>query len=220
MLKIAVFISGSGTNLQSIIDNCENGKVDAEIALVLSNEPDAYGLERAKKHNIPTAVVNHRDYSSRAEFEDAIIDAIKNYEIDLFCLAGFMRVLTDNFLGKFPNRVINIHPALLPSFAGSQGQQDAFDYGVKFTGCTVHFVDTGVDTGPIIIQAVVPLKQDDTVETLKKRILALEHKVYPQAIQYIASGAVEIVGRKVVIKGLGDIEDFARINPPASIFDE
>ncbi len=219
MLKIAVFISGSGTNLQSIIDNCESGKVDAEIVLVLSNEPDAYGIERSKKHDIPSVVINHRDYSSRKEFEDAILESIGGYEIDLICLAGFMRVLTDNFLGRFPNRVINIHPALLPSFAGTQGQQDAFDYGAKFAGCTVHFVDAGVDTGPIIIQAVVPLKQGDTVETLKKRILAQEHKVYPQAIQYIAKGAAEIVGRKVVIKDLGEIEDFAEINPPASIFD-
>ncbi|MBN1572157.1 MAG: phosphoribosylglycinamide formyltransferase [Deltaproteobacteria bacterium] len=219
MLKIAVFISGSGTNLQSIIDNCESGRVNAEVVLVLSNEPDAYGIERAKKHNIPAIVVNHRDYASRKEFEDTVLKSISDYEIDLICLAGFMRVLTNNFLARFPNRIINIHPALLPSFAGTQGQQDAFDYGVKFTGCTVHFVDADVDTGPIIIQAVVPLKQDDTVETLKKRILAQEHKIYPQAIQYIAKGAVKIVGRKVVIKDLGDINDFAEINPPASIFD-
>lgn len=220
MLKIAVFISGSGTNLQSIIDNCESGRVNAKVVLVLSNEPDAYGIERAKKHDIPAVVVNHRDHSSRVEFEDAVLKSMADYEIDLICLAGFMRVLTDNFLGKFPNRVINIHPALLPSFAGTQGQQDAFDYGAKFAGCTVHFVDAGVDTGPIIIQAVVPLKQDDTVDTLKKRILAQEHKVYPQAIHYIAKGAVEIVGRKVVIKDLGEIDDFAAINPPASIFNK
>ena len=224
MLKIAVFISGSGTNLQSIIDNCENENVNAKIQLVLSNEPDAFGIERAKKHNIPTVVVNHRDYSSRQDFEDAICQSLKDYNIDLICLAGFMRVLTAHFLNQFPNKVINIHPALLPSFAGTQGQQDAFDYGVKFTGCTVHFVDTGVDTGPIIIQAVVPVKQDDTLDILKKRILAQEHKIYPQAIQYIAQGAVKISGNKVVIDGLANTIantlDFAEINPPAKIFDK
>lgn len=220
MLKIAVFVSGSGTNLQSIIDNCENGNVNAETALVLSNEPDAYGIERAKKHNIPALVVNHRDYDSRQDFEDAICQSLKDYKIDLICLAGFMRVLTAHFLNQFPNKVINIHPALLPSFAGTQGQQDAFEYGVKFAGCTVHFVDTGVDTGPIIIQAVVPVKQDDTLEILKKRILAQEHKIYPQAIQYIAQGAFKISGNKVVIDGLANTLDFAEINPPAKIFDK
>ncbi|MBN1881307.1 MAG: phosphoribosylglycinamide formyltransferase [Deltaproteobacteria bacterium] len=216
MLNLAVFISGSGTNLQSIIDGTENGTIDARVALVLSNEPDAYGLVRAKNHNIPAVAVNHRDYATREDFENAIIDALSSGPVDLICLAGFMRVLTPHFLRRYPQKIINIHPALLPSFPGTQGQQDAFDYGVRFTGCTVHFVDDGVDTGPIIIQAVVPVMPDDTKDTLQKRILAQEHIIYPQAIQYIAQGRVGIVGRKVVVRDAVPAE-FAAINPPAEI---
>jgi len=219
MLNLAVFISGSGTNLQSIIDCTENGTIDARVALVLSNEPEAYGLVRAKNHDINTAVVNHRDYKTREEFEAALIDALTPHPVDLICLAGFMRVLTPHFLRRYPQKVINIHPALLPSFPGTQGQQDAFDYGVMFSGCTIHFVDEGVDTGPIIIQAVVPVLPDDTKDTLQKRILAQEHVIYPQAIQYIAQGRVEIAGRKVVIKDASP-EEFAAVNPPAEIVDD
>ena len=214
MINLAVFISGSGTNLQSIIDNCENGKVDAKVALVVSNEPDVYGLIRAKKHNIPTALINHRDYNTREEFENAIIDAIAPYDIDLICLAGFMRVLTSHFLDRFPQKVINIHPALLPSFPGTQGQKDAFDYGVKFTGCTIHIVDGGVDTGPIIIQAVVPIMPDDDVDALKKRILTQEHKIYPQAIQLFAKNRIRIKDRRVIIEDNKGVEEFAHTNPP------
>ncbi len=220
MINIAVLISGSGTNLESIIDSIESRKVDAKIALVLSNEPDAYGLVRAEKHNIPTAVINHRGYKMREDFDKALIDLLEGYDVDLICLAGFMRLLTPVFLRKYPKRVINIHPAILPSFAGSHGQEDAFEYGVKFSGCTIHFVDEGVDTGPIIIQAVVPVMQGDTIDTLKDRILAQEHKIYPQAIQYFAEGRIEVKGKKVVIKDLKAEEDFAHINPSADIFDK
>jgi len=219
MLNLAVFISGSGTNLQSIIDGTENGAIDARVALVVSNEPEAYGLVRAKNHDIPTAAVNHRDYKTREEFENALIDALSPHSVDLICLAGFMRVLTPHFLNRYSRKVINIHPALLPSFPGTQGQQDAFDYGVRFTGCTVHFVDDGVDTGPIIIQAVVPVLPDDTKDTLQKRILAQEHIIYPQAIQYIAQGRAEIAGRKVVVRDASP-EEFAAVNPPAEILDD
>jgi phosphoribosylglycinamide formyltransferase-1 len=214
MLTIAVFISGSGSNLQSIIDNVERGTLDARIALVLSNEPEAFGLERARKHGIPTAVVNHRDYKARHEFEEAILSAMAGRDVELICLAGFMRVLTPDFLRRFPKRIINIHPALLPSFAGTHGQKDAFDYGVKFSGCTIHFVDEGIDTGPIIMQAVVPVMPDDDVESLQKRILAQEHRIYPQAIQLIAQGRVTVVGRKVVIRAAKKMEDFAHTSPP------
>jgi phosphoribosylglycinamide formyltransferase-1 len=217
MLTIAVFISGSGSNLQSIIDNVEKGAVSARIAVVVSNEPDAYGIERAKKHGIPTAVVNHRDFSNRSAFEEAILAVLEKHPVDLICLAGFMRVLTPEFLRRYPLKIINIHPALLPSFAGTHGQKDAHDYAVKFSGCTIHFVDEGVDTGPIIIQAVVPVMPDDTVETLQKRILAQEHKIYPQAIQFIAEGRVSVVGRKVVVAGARPVEEFAHANPPLEI---
>jgi phosphoribosylglycinamide formyltransferase-1 len=217
MLTIAVFISGSGSNLQSIIDNIEKGLVSARIAVVISNEPDAYGIERAKKHGIRAAVVNHRDFSTRHAFEDAIHALLEKDPVDLICLAGFMRVLTPDFLRRYPQKIINIHPALLPSFAGTHGQKDAHDYAVKFSGCTIHFVDEGVDTGPIIIQAVVPVLPDDTVETLQKRILAQEHKIYPQAIQFIAEGRITVLGRKVVVKGARPIEEFAHANPPIEI---
>jgi phosphoribosylglycinamide formyltransferase-1 len=218
MFTIAVFISGSGSNLQSIIDSIEQRRVDAKIALVLSNEPDAYGLVRASKHGIPGAVVNHRDYPGRQEFETAILRVLEDNPVDLICLAGFMRLLTPGFLRRFPQRVINIHPALLPSFPGTHGQADAFDYGVRFTGCTIHFVDEGVDTGPIIMQAVVPLLPDDDVQALKARILAQEHRIYPQVIQFFAQGRVSVVGKKVVIARADILEGFARTNPPLEIF--
>ncbi len=219
MFTIAVFISGSGSNLQSIIDSIEQRRVDAKIALVLSNEPDAYGLVRASKHGIPGVVVNHRGYPSRQEFEAAILGVLEKNPVDLICLAGFMRLLTPGFLRRFPQRVINIHPALLPSFPGTHGQADAFDYGVKFTGCTIHFVDEGVDTGPIIMQAVVPLLPGDDVEALKARILAQEHRIYPQVIQFFAQGRVSVVDKKVVIARAGTLEGFARTNPPLEIFE-
>jgi phosphoribosylglycinamide formyltransferase-1 len=218
MLSIAVFISGGGTDLQSIIDAIEAGRVSARIAVVISNEPDAFGLVRAAKHGIPTAVINHQDYKSRHEFEEAILAVLKDFTIELICLAGFMRVLTPEFLRRFPHRVINIHPALLPAFPGTHGQADAFTYGVKFSGCTIHFVDEGVDTGPIIMQAVVPVLPDDDVESLKARILAQEHKIYPQVIHFFAEGRVTVVGKKVVIKGAEAVEGFSHTNPPLEIF--
>jgi phosphoribosylglycinamide formyltransferase-1 len=218
MFSIAVFISGSGSNLQSIIDAVEAGRVSAKIAVVVSNEPDAYGLIRAQKHGIPTAVVNHRDFKTRTDFEAAVLTVLNKFPIDLICLAGFMRLLTPGFLRRFPRRVINIHPALLPSFPGTHGQADAFNYGVRFTGCTIHFVDEGVDTGPIIMQAVVPVLPDDDVESLKARILAQEHRIYPQVIQFFAEGRVTTADGKVVVTGGMPVENFAHTNPPLEIF--
>ncbi len=218
MLSIAVFISGSGSNLQSIIDAIGAGRVSARIAVVVSNEPDAYGLVRAQKHGIPTAVVNHRDYKDRPEFEGAVLSVLKDFPIDLICLAGFMRLLTPEFLRRFPRRIINIHPALLPAFPGTHGQADAFNYGVKFSGCTIHFVDEGVDSGPIIMQAVVPVLADDDVEALKARILAQEHRIYPQVIQFFSEGRVTLVDKKVVITTAKAVEGFAHANPPLEIF--
>jgi phosphoribosylglycinamide formyltransferase-1 len=218
MYSIAVFISGSGSNLQSIIDAIHDRRVSARIAVVLSNEPDAYGLVRAQQHGIPTAVVNHRDYANRQEFEDAVLSVLGDFPVDLICLAGFMRLLTPGFLRRFPHRVINIHPALLPSFPGTHGQRDAYNYGVRFSGCTIHFVDDGVDTGPIIMQAVVPVLPDDDEERLKARILAQEHKIYPQVIQFFAEGRVTVAGKKVVIAGAEIDTALAYTNPPLEIF--
>lgn len=199
MKKIAVLISGSGTNLQSIIDSVESGFLDLEIAVVLSNREDAYGLTRAANHSIPTAVVKHNDFNNREEFERRLIQVLEEYGVDLVVLAGFMRVLSPMFVNHFHHAIMNIHPALLPSFQGTHGQQRAFEYGVRFTGCTTHFVDEGTDTGPVILQAVVPVLPDDTVDTLAARILKEEHRIYPESLRLWSIDRLRIEGRKVVI---------------------
>ncbi|MEQ8160414.1 MAG: phosphoribosylglycinamide formyltransferase [Smithellaceae bacterium] len=203
-LKLGVLISGSGSNLQSIIDNIEKGALQATIKIVVCNKPDAMGITRAQKHGLPVAILKHKDFKTREDFDAELIRILKKSEVDLVALAGFMRILTPSFLKAFPQKVINIHPALLPSFPGTSGQKDAFEYGVKFSGCTVHFVDEGVDSGPIIIQSVVPVFQSDTKETLAARILKEEHRIYPRAIQFFAEGKIEIAGRRVRIK---DVEE-------------
>jgi len=199
MKKIAVLISGSGTNLQSIIDSVESGFLDLEIAVVLSNKEDAYGLTRAASHGIPTVTVKHGEFPNREEYEKKLIEILEGFDVDLVVLAGFMRVLTPLFVNHFHHMIMNIHPALLPSFPGTHGQQQAFDYGVRFTGCTTHFIDEGTDTGPIILQAVVPVLADDTVDTLASRILKEEHRIYPESLRLWSAGRLRIVGRKVVI---------------------
>ena len=199
MKKIAVLISGGGSNLQSIIDSAESGYLKVEIAVVLSNKEDAYGLTRARNHGIPAEVVKHGDYQSREDFEAKLIEVLDGYHVDLVVLAGFMRVLTPFFVNHYHSRIINIHPAILPSFPGTHGQKQALDYGVRFSGCTTHFVDEGTDTGPIIIQAVVPILSDDTEETLGSRILKEEHRIFPESIKLWAEGRLVIEGRKVRI---------------------
>ena len=199
MKKIAVLISGGGTNLQSIIDSVEAGGLNLEIAVVLSNKPEAYGLTRAGSHNIPTEVVDHRGFDGREEFERKLIEILDGYGVDLVVLAGFMRVLTTLFVNHYHHRIINIHPALLPSFPGTHGQKQAFDYGVRFSGCTTHFVDEGTDTGPIILQAVVPVLPDDDESTLAARILKEEHRIFPESLRLWSEGRLVIEGRKVRI---------------------
>lgn len=214
LLKLGVLISGSGSNLQSIIDHIEKGTLRAEIKIVVSNNAGAFGLTRAQKHGIPCAVLNHRDFSSREDFDRELIRILHDAGIDLIVLAGFMRILSKAFLRTFENKIINIHPALLPAFPGTHVQQMAIDYGVKFSGCTVHFVDEGVDTGPIIIQAVVPVHPGDTADTLAARILKEEHKIYPQAIRYFAEGRIVKNGRHVAIKNIEYPDSAAMQNPP------
>lgn len=199
MKKICVLISGGGTNLQSIIDSVESGYLDLQIAVVLSNKEDAYGLTRALNHGIPTAVVKHGDFDSREKFEEKLIEVLDAYGVDLVVLAGFMRVLTPLFVNHYHHRIINIHPALLPSFPGTHAQQQAFDYGVRFTGCTTHFVDEGTDTGPIILQTVVPILPDDTADSLASRILKEEHRIYSESLRLWSQGRLSIEGRKVII---------------------
>ena len=212
MLKIGVLVSGSGTNLQSILDSCESDRF-AEVAVVISNKADAYALKRAESKGVPTRVISHKDYPDRAAYDSELINILNEYDVGLVALAGFMRILTGEFLRAFPGRVMNIHPALLPSFPGLEVRQAAIDYGVRFSGCTVHFVDEDVDTGPIIIQAVVPVYPEDSEDELKHRILKQEHKIYPEAIKLFAQGRLRIEGRKVFIDGLGKDESQWLTNP-------
>jgi len=215
-IGIGVLVSGSGSNLQAIIDRIEEGKLDAEIRLVVSNNPEAFALERCRKHGIPAVVIDHRLFGSREEFDDRMIEAFRAAGVDLVVMAGFMRILTGRFFRAFPTRIMNIHPALLPAFPGTHVQRKALEYGVRFSGCTVHFADEGVDTGPIIIQAVVPVLEDDTEETLAVRILKEEHRIYPEALQWYAEGRMEIEGRRVRIKSGNRMAEKALHNPPLS----
>jgi len=213
-LPIGILVSGSGSNLQSIIDHIEQGSLDAEIKLVISNTPDAYALKRAQIHDLPSLIISHDDFETREEFDEEIVRVFKSKGVELVVMAGFMRIITSVLINAYPAKVMNIHPAILPSFPGMHAQRQAVDYGVKFSGCTVHFVDHGVDSGPIIIQAVVPVLDDDTEETLSARILKEEHRIYPQAIQFFASGRIHINNRKVMISD-GKCDDFSSFHNPA-----
>lgn len=201
-IPIGVLISGSGTNLQSIIDAIEAHKLDAKIEVVLSNKPDAYGLVRARNHHIPTEVLEHKNFPSREAYDQIVVDLLRARGVDLVILAGFMRLLSPVFIKAYSNRIMNIHPALLPSFPGLNVQKKAVEHGARFSGCTVHFVNEECDEGPIIIQAVVPVFPDDTEEHLAARILAQEHRIYPRAIQLYAEGRLHIAGRKVLVDRL------------------
>jgi phosphoribosylglycinamide formyltransferase 1 len=221
MLKkvcIGVLVSGGGSNLQSIIDHTEAGTLDAEIRIVISNNPDALALERCKKHRICSVVVDHRQFDTRESYDRRTISILESSGVELVVMAGFMRLLSPEFFRAFPRRIMNIHPALLPAFPGIHVQRKAVEYGVKFAGCTVHFADEGVDTGPIIIQSVVPVFEDDTADTLSARILKEEHRIYPQAIQYYAEGRIEIQGRKVIINNAQRLTEKALHNPPLTLF--
>jgi phosphoribosylglycinamide formyltransferase-1 len=219
MVNLGVLVSGSGSNLQAIIDHIEGGRLHARIKMVISNVPGALALERARKHGIPSLVIRHNEFGKREDFDRKLAEILQAQEVELVILAGYMRILTPLFLRKFPQRIMNIHPALLPSFPGTRVWQAQVDYGVKFAGCTVHFVEEGTDTGPIIIQAVVPVCDDDTAETLRARILRQEHKILSRAIQLYAEGRLEIQGRRVLVRGFPKAVDCFMINPPAEILD-
>jgi len=197
--RLGVLVSGSGTNLQVIIDRIESGEINAEIACVISNKADAYALARAAKHGIPVVVHENTKYTERRAYDSATVEILRSHKVDLVILAGFMRILTDAMVNAFPNAIMNIHPALLPSFQGLHAQQQALDYGVRYSGCTVHFVDCGTDTGPIILQSVVPVEQDDTEETLSARIQKAEHQTFATAIKLFTEGKIRVDGRKVRI---------------------
>ena len=198
-VNIGVLVSGNGSNLQAIIDRIEDGTIPARITCVISNNAGAFGLQRAEKHGIPAVHMDHRIFSGRESYDTALVEALKQYDVNLVVLAGFMRIITPVFLDAFPQAVMNIHPALLPSFPGIHAQRQALDYGVKFTGCTTHFVDAGTDTGPIIMQSVVPILTDDTEESLSARIQIEEHRIFPESVKLFVEGRLTVDGRRVIV---------------------
>jgi phosphoribosylglycinamide formyltransferase 1 len=208
VFKVGVLVSGQGTNLQAILDAVESGNLPVEVAVVISNRPDAFALERARRHGVPKVVVPLSDYPGRKSHEAAVARELAARGVDLVVLAGYDRIARHAVLAAYSGRMINIHPALLPAFAGTlHAQEEALAYGVKVSGCTVHFVTEDVDSGPIVVQRVVDVREDDTTETLKTRILAEEHRALPEAIRLIASGRTRIEGRRVAILPAGQVED-------------
>ncbi len=199
MTNIAVLVSGRGSNLQAIIDSIESGYLKARIAVIISDVGDAYALTRAKKHGIEAVFVNPKKFASKELYEKEILGVLKTHDAKLVLLAGYMRILGKTLLEAYKNRILNIHPALLPAFSGLHAQKQAFDHGVKVAGCTVHFVDETLDCGPIILQRCVEVKEDDTEETLADRILEQEHKIYPEAVKLFVENRLRIEGRKVKI---------------------
>jgi phosphoribosylglycinamide formyltransferase-1 len=195
---LGVLISGRGSNLQAILDAIREGRLDARVGVVVSNRAGAQGLERAKKSGVPTAVIDHKAFDSRESFDRRVLEELQKYEVDVVCLAGFMRLLSPTLVRAFPNRVLNIHPALLPSFPGLHGQRQALEYGVKVSGATVHIVDEELDHGPILAQAAVPVMAGDTEESLSARILEEEHRLYPKAIVMLLDGKFRFEGRRAI----------------------
>lgn len=200
MMNIAVLVSGRGSNLQAIIDNIEAGDLNANISVVISNVENAYALERAKKYGIEAVFIGSGNFATKELYEEEILSVLKKYNTELLLLAGYMRIVGNTLLSVYRNRILNIHPALLPSFTGLHAQKQALDCGVKVAGCTVHFVDETLDGGPIILQSCVEVKEDDTEETLSGRILEQEHKIYPEAVKLVVEDRLCIEGHKVKMK--------------------
>ena len=199
MKKLGILISGRGSNFEAIARNIQAGKIPGEIGVVISNKEEAAGLAIARQMGLNAVCIPSKG-KEREAFERELVAALREHGVDLVCLAGFMRVLTPYFIREFKGRILNIHPALLPSFPGVEAQKQALDYGVKWTGCTVHFVDEGVDTGPVVCQAAVPVLDDDTVETLAARILKEEHRIYTEAVNLVLEDKIRIEGRRVLLK--------------------
>ena len=211
--SLAILASGSGTNLQAIIDAIEDGRVPAEIRVVVCNRANAKALERAERHQLATELVDHKAFPSREAFDEHVVGILRDRGVELVCLAGFDRLLSPVFIRAFPERILNIHPALLPSFPGLHAQRPALDYGVRIAGCTVHIVDEKTDHGPIIIQAAVPVYSDDTVESVTERILVEEHRIYPEAVCLFAERRIRIEGRRVRIADEEPLADRALVSP-------
>ncbi|MBZ0157029.1 MAG: phosphoribosylglycinamide formyltransferase [Alphaproteobacteria bacterium] len=214
MLHLGVLASGRGSNFQAIVDTIEAGSLAAEVKLLLVDLPDAFAIERAKRHSIEFLYLDPKGFPSKDSYFERITEEFVKRGVELVVLAGFMRIVRKPLIDTFPNRIMNIHPALLPSFPGLHGQKQAVEYGVRISGCTVHFVDEGMDTGPVIIQAAVPVLPDDTEETLAARILKQEHRIFPEAIRLYAEGRLKVEGRIVRIAGYEVREDESLINPP------
>ena len=213
MTRLGVLASGRGSNFQSIIDSIDSGYLYAKVELLITDNPEAFAIERARKSRIPFKIMEPSHYPDRDSYYSAIAEELKKRGVELVILAGFMRVVKKPLIDAYPMRIMNIHPALLPSFPGLHGQRQAVEYGVKISGCTVHFVDEGVDTGPIIVQAAVPVYHDDTEESLSERILMEEHKIYPYAIKLFIEGRLKVDDRRVIILDKKREEDKI-INPP------
>lgn len=213
-VKLGILISGRGSNLQAILDEIVRGDLRAEVSVVISNRADAPGLERAKKHGVPAETIDNRKFQSREDFDRALLAALTARSVELVICAGFMRLLSQVMLEAFPNRILNTHNALLPAFPGIHGPRDALEYGVKLAGCTVFFVTEGVDTGPIIIQAAVPVLENDSEDTLAARIVAQEHRILPEAIRLYQQRRIVISGRRVLVHGAPGETSSALINPP------
>jgi len=200
MKKIGVLISGRGSNLQALIDAQQQGALGGEIGVVVSNVEAAAGLDRARRAGIPTAVRDHRG-RAREDYDAGLVTVLRDHGVDLVCLAGFMRLLSPVFIRAFPGRILNVHPALLPAFPGLDAQEQAFEHGVKVSGATVHLVDEGLDSGPIVAQEAVPVRSDDTTESLAARILEAEHRIYPRAVRLLLEGRCRVEGRRVIVEG-------------------
>lgn len=211
---IGVLISGGGTNLQALVDACRAGVIPGRIALVVSDQPGAFGLQRAEKAGIPTRILPRREFPGPAAHDQAILAALEEAGVVLVCLAGYMRILSDEFVRHFRGRLLNIHPSLLPAFPGLHVQRRAIEAGVRFSGATVHFVVEAVDAGPIVLQAVVPILQDDTEDTLARRILAQEHRIYPQAVRWFLQGRLTVTAGRVVIREADETPGAALVQPP------
>lgn len=210
--RLGVLASGRGSNLQAVIDATIAG-VKAEIAVVISDKKNAYALTRARKHGIVAEFIDPKPHRRRDDYDAKILERLRKHKVDLVLLAGYMRIVSMVVIEAYENRIMNIHPALLPSFPGLHVQKKAIDYGVRFSGCTVHFVNGGVDTGPIIIQAVVPVHPGDDEAALAARILKQEHRIYPEAVRFFTEGRLRVEGRRVIVTGQGE-EDSSMINPP------
>jgi phosphoribosylglycinamide formyltransferase 1 len=212
-VSLGVLISGGGTNLQSIIDAIEAKRLDAAVRVVISNKESAYGLVRAKNHGIPTEVLDHKKFTSREAYDEAIVQLLQARGVELVILAGFMRLLSPVLVKAYSNRIMNIHPALLPAFPGLHGQKQAMEYGVRFAGCTVHFVRAEMDHGPIIVQAAVPVLPGDDEHSLAARVLTAEHRAYPLALKLIGEGRVKVVGERSEIAGMSGGGTAIMLNP-------